>query len=69
MAAIKDQLIEHIDAYAAAKATGNAILSSLSAAALKGLLDSLVISEAPPVGDGFEVPEEPASRSRNRRAS
>jgi hypothetical protein len=45
MSAIKDQLIEHIEAYAIARTSGNAILASLSATALNTLLDTLLIHD------------------------
>jgi hypothetical protein len=69
MATIKDRLIEHIEAYSIAKASANAVLVSLSAAALKQLIDGLRIEEAPPVAsDDFSAPEiEPTSRPRGRK--
>lgn len=45
MSAIKDQLIEHIEAYAIARTSGNAVLASLSATALNTLLDTLLIHD------------------------
>ena len=58
MSAIKDQLIEHIEAYAIARTSGNAVLASLSATALNTLLDTLLIHNdaSPPEAPQTQAP-------------
>lgn len=67
MSAIKDQLIEHIEAYAIARTSGNAVLASLSATALNTLLDTLLIHDdtSPPELQTPEaqVPEAPQTQA------
>lgn len=46
---VKEQLIEFIEAYAAAKATSNSMLMKLSASSLKSFLDQLEVKFASPV--------------------
>jgi hypothetical protein len=67
MSAIKDQLIEHIEAYAIARTSGNAVLASLSATALNTLLDTLLIHDdtSPPELQTplAQVPEAPQTQA------
>jgi hypothetical protein len=67
MSAIKDQLIEHIEAYAIARTSGNAVLASLSATALNTLLDTLLIHDdaSPPEAQTplAQVPEAPQTQA------
>lgn len=58
MSAIKDQLIEHIEAYAIARTSGNAVLASLSATALNTLLNTLLIHDdaSPPQAPQTQAP-------------
>ena len=62
MSAIKDQLIEHIEAYAIARTSGNAVLVSLSATALNTLLDTVLIHDdaSPPQA---QVPQAPQTQA------
>jgi hypothetical protein len=80
MSAIKERLIEYIEAYAIAKASSNSILLSLSAGALRQLVDSLDIKEiaqkpTPPSQSSFDdsdftIPEAPTRPTRSsKRAS
>lgn len=59
MAQTKDHLIELIEAYAVAKATNNATLTSLAAGALQQILVAVTFIDPPPepVPDDFAAPE------------
>lgn len=79
MSTIKERLIEHIEAYAIAKTTNNALLLTLSAGALRQLVDSLDIkeyskpvtpSESPFDESDFTVPDAPVRSTRvSKKAS
>lgn len=80
MSAIKNQLIEYIEAYAVAKSTNNNLLVTLIAGALRQLVDSLDIKEvvgkkAPlpsgelPGGDDFTTPEVTRQTRSSKRSA
>lgn len=65
MAQTKEKLVELIEAYAAAKGTGNAALTAMAAGALQQIL--LAVTFVEPVADqDFGVPEPTASRRAKR---
>lgn len=69
MAHSKEQLVELIEAYAVAKSTNNATLTSLAAGALQQMLVAVTFIDPPPepVPDDFAAPEDVAPPVRRTR--
>lgn len=65
----KEQLVELIEAYAVAKGTTNAALTSLAAGALQQILVAVTFVDSPPetVPDDFAAPEDVTTPVRRIR--
>lgn len=71
MAQTKEQLVELIEAYAAAKVSSNAILITLAAGALQQILSGVTFADyqaSKSTADDFTVPDDmPSSATRRVR--